>query len=77
MSVFFFFDDLKEDYARGVKRIAEKIGIETVPELVQKVVIKVPLRLRHRKNATFVSMDFHVFQQSGGHLELIILIFLL
>ena len=34
---FFFFDDLKEDHAGGVKRIAEKMGIEATPELVQKV----------------------------------------
>ena len=35
---FFFYDDVKEDHAGSVKRIAELMGIEPLPELIEKVV---------------------------------------
>ena len=35
---FFFFDDMKENHSSAVKRIARLMGIETTPELIEKVV---------------------------------------
>jgi len=48
---FFFYDDLKENHAASVTRIAEVMGIDPKPELIQKVV--------EQSTVSFMSSEDH------------------
>jgi len=54
---FFFYDDVKEDHAGSVKRIAELMGIDPKPELISKVV--------EQSTVKFMSSDEHHLRFDG------------
>lgn len=54
---FFFYDDVKEDHAGSVKRIAQLMGIEPTPELIEKVV--------YQSTVKFMSSEVHHLRFDG------------